>query len=278
MSSLVNSNSWQNKLKSCKGDYPTLKQQKTIEENFQRDDIFGHKYNVNDLFKQFYKVWPEESQRVKPKRQPNSFMILRAVLGLVANDKNIKSKIGDGTEQSRLASFIWGGASENEKNKFEQLCSEFKTLHRQLYPQYVYKPTPRNTKVGSVVEIKTAESYQSLGISTSISAPMGHIGRSFQTEINDTYQHQEEMEMEINTSELDQHTFFDGYFPYVQYNNQHYSSISVNCPDPNDGQTSFSGNVDLLTPHFTTVRHPFGSYQDLQFPRAGRQNNNKFYK
>ncbi|RGB26118.1 hypothetical protein C1646_747008 [Rhizophagus diaphanus] len=274
MSSLVNSNSWQNKLISCKGDHPTPKQQKIIEENFHRDDIFEHKYNVNDLFRQFYKVNPEESQGVKPKRQPNSFMIFRAVLGLVAKEKNIKSTIGDGTSQSILASYIWGGASENEKNRFDQLCSEFKTLHRQLFPQYVYKPTPRNTKVGSVVEIKTAESYQSLGISTSISAPMGHIG---QTEINETYQ-QEEIEMEINTSELDQHTFFDGYFPYVQYN-QHYSSISVNCPDPNDGQTSFSGgNGDLLTPHFTTVRHPFGSYQDPQFPRAGRKNNDKFYK
>lgn len=273
--STPDSNNWQNKLISSKGEFPTLKQQKIIEENFQRNDIFNHEYNVNDLYKQFYKVLPEESHKARPKRQPNSFMILRGVLGLVANDKNIKSKIGDGTERSKLASFIWGGANENEKNRFEQLCSEFKKLHQQLYPHYVYKPTPRNTKVGSVVEIKTAEyykslgistnisaveeSYQSLSISTNISAPMVHRENSFQTEINDSYHHQEEIEMEIKTNDLDQHRFFDGYFPYVPY--QPYSSISVNCPDLNDSQTSFSANVDPFTSHFTTVRHSFGSYQ-----------------
>jgi hypothetical protein len=152
------SNSWQNKLISNRGEFPTLKQQKIIEENFNREDIFSHQYNVNDLFKMFYKVSPENSQNVIPKRQPNPFMILRAVLGLVANDKNIKSKIGDGTEQSKLASYIWGGADENEKAKFEELCSEFKNLHQQLFPNYVYKPTPRNTKVGSVVDIEMATS------------------------------------------------------------------------------------------------------------------------
>jgi hypothetical protein len=278
MSTPLKSNSWQDRLVSSKGELPTLKQQKLIEENFYREDIFSHKYNVNDLFEQFYKVSPENSQNKKPKRQPNSFMILRAVLGLVARDKCIKSKIGDGTEQSKLASFIWGGANENEKTKFEELCSEFKKLHQQLYPNYVYKPTPRNTKVGSVVDIKTAESFQSLGISTGVSAPMDPVEQQ-------TFQHMEtnasthhtyyrslmplmgiEEEIEIVTNELDQNTFFEGYFPYVNNNNnnqQTYSSISVNCPpvDPNDSLKSpFNFVDDPFTPHFATNRYAFENY------------------
>ncbi|GES78752.1 specific transcriptional repressor [Rhizophagus clarus] len=247
MSTQLDSNSWQNRLVSSKGEFPTLKQQKIIEENFQRKDIFEHEYSVDDLFKQFYKVSTEESHKVNPKRQPNAFMILRAVLGLVASDKKIKSKIGDGTEQSRLASFIWGGASENERNKFDEMCSEFKRLHRRLYPNYIYKPNPRNTKVGSVVDIKTAESYQIAAPSTDVSVPMVPVDHSFQTYIPE--------EMDIKTSDLDQQTFFEGYFPYNLQNAQYnYPSISVNCPDLNDSlASSFSVNADPIS-------YPFGGW------------------
>src|SRR3954454_14858363 len=105
-----------------------------IIELIQRKDIFEHNYDVNDLFKQFYKVSPEISDKVKAKRPPNSFMIFRAILGLVGNDKSFKFR--DGPEQSQLASFFWKGAKEDEKSKFRELRSEFKKLHQRLFPNF----------------------------------------------------------------------------------------------------------------------------------------------
>src|SRR6266498_4965051 len=117
---MSNPDPWQGKLVSSKGIYPTEKQRRTIRK-FTRNNIFKNEYNVNQLFEQFYKIPPKDSCKAKPKRQPNPFMILRAVLGLVANDKGIKEEIGDGIEQSKLAGFIWGGASKDDKDKFETL-------------------------------------------------------------------------------------------------------------------------------------------------------------
>jgi hypothetical protein len=64
-------------------------------------------------------------------------MLLRAVLGLVIKDK--RTKINDGKEQSKLASFYWKGANEHEKDKFRKLCSEFKKLHQQLFPDFKFR-------------------------------------------------------------------------------------------------------------------------------------------
>lgn len=140
-----------------------VKQPKIIE-HIQRKDIFEHNYNVNDLFKQFYKDSPAELDKVKPKRPPNSFMIFRAILGLVANYKSIKIK--DGPEQSKLAAFFWKGANENEKSKFRELCSEFKKLHLQLFPNFKIQ-NKRAKRRFLVKSIKTAESYQKGGLPVS---------------------------------------------------------------------------------------------------------------
>ena len=61
-------------------------------------------------------------------------MIIRAILGLGLIDKRIKIK--DGKEQSILALFYWKGANEEEKSKFRELCSEFKMLHLQIFPNF----------------------------------------------------------------------------------------------------------------------------------------------
>jgi hypothetical protein len=123
----------------------------------QRKDIFEHNYSVNDLFKRFYKVSPEKLDKVKPKRPPNSFMLFRAILGIVSND--IGFKLRDGPELSKFASSFWKDANENEKRKFKELYFEFKKLHQQLFPNYKI----RNKKVKRffiVKSIKTAESYR----------------------------------------------------------------------------------------------------------------------
>src|SRR6266536_64836 len=115
----------------------------------------------------------------------------RVDFGLVVNDK-IKV-IGDGTEQSKFAGLIWGGASQDERNKFKTFCSECKESHKQFYLGYVYRPiprNPRNTKVGAVIDIKPADYYQFLSI---FQLFLCHRSTDIQTE-----------EIDIQTNELDE--------------------------------------------------------------------------
>jgi hypothetical protein len=69
-------------------------------------------------------------------------VIFKAVLGIVAHNKNVK--LGDGKLQSKLAGFIWAGASQEEKKKFIELAAEFKNFHKERFPEYEYKPRPRS--------------------------------------------------------------------------------------------------------------------------------------
>jgi hypothetical protein len=148
---------WVNKLGS-KDKYPDKEQASTIH-NLRRDDIFYHKYTVENIFYHIYKG-PSE----KAKRQPNPFMIFRAVLGLVAHNKNVK--LGDGTLQSKLAGFIWAGASQQEKKRFENLASEFKTFHKTKFPKYEYKPKARSTAIAFInVNTKTPNDYKGFDVS-----------------------------------------------------------------------------------------------------------------
>ncbi|CAI2161344.1 9054_t:CDS:1 [Funneliformis geosporum] len=139
MTTIANTD-WQGKLKSSKGEFPNDVQVKIINK-FKREEIFNHEYTTTDLFRKFYKI--SDTTHLVPKRQVNSFMILRTVIGLVAAERGIKSALGDGTQQSKIAGFIWGGANPCEKKKFEGLSTQFKHLHKLYFPDYEYKPAPK---------------------------------------------------------------------------------------------------------------------------------------
>jgi hypothetical protein len=129
---------WDNKLGS-KDKYPNSEHIKIINK-LKRDSIFEHEYTAKDLFSHIYKN-PTE----KAKRQLNSFMLFRTVLAKVAAEQKIE--LGGGALLSKLAGFIWAGASLEEKKKFEDLATEFKNFHKTTFPDYEYKPRSRNNHV-----------------------------------------------------------------------------------------------------------------------------------
>ncbi|RIA91545.1 hypothetical protein C1645_821958 [Glomus cerebriforme] len=140
---------WKNKLKSSKGVLPKV-EQIIIINKFNRDEIFNHNYDENKIFEHFYC----NGNEIRAKRQPNPFMVFRMVLGLTATSKKIK--IGDGTLQSKIAGFMWGGATKSEKERFANLALKFKDLHKRKFPDYEYKPKSRT----SAVEAKTIEEFE----------------------------------------------------------------------------------------------------------------------
>jgi hypothetical protein len=103
----------------------------------ERKEIFDHKYNVNDIFYMLYRVSPENSHKVIPKRQPNPFMLFRTVFALVSKNKNVIIKEN---ETKMLAAVIWERADKSEKIIFRNLSLEFKQLHKTLFPDYEYRP------------------------------------------------------------------------------------------------------------------------------------------
>ncbi|RIA88819.1 hypothetical protein C1645_806591 [Glomus cerebriforme] len=237
MSSLEAS-AWQNKLISSSGRFPDEKQKKIIFK-FNREEIFNHEYSEKDLMEQFYNTSIENCHNKKPKRPPNPFMILRSILRKIAKDNNIE--IGDGIEQSKLAGYMWGGISVEEKKKFAELSLRFNELHKQIFPKYEYKPNPRVTKFGAVVDVKTAVDYQHSSPTASIYPP-------------------EEMEFENNYSEQIYADYPESCpFTTLTYPTQpnKYSSIAVNCIplDINDSQpTPKYSNPNPYNPSSTYKR------------------------
>ncbi|RIA88820.1 hypothetical protein C1645_773919 [Glomus cerebriforme] len=146
---------WFNKLKSSKGIIPGPEHIKIIN-NFIREEIFNHSYDESIIFNHLYLNKVNENE-MKAKRQPNPFMIFRVVLGLIATTNSIK--LGDGTLQSKIAGFMWGGAEKSEKERFENLATKFKLLHKQMFPDYEYKPKQKPQTVGTVFETKTVEDF-----------------------------------------------------------------------------------------------------------------------
>lgn len=145
--SIIANPDWQGKLKSSKNERPNEEQIKIIN-RFNREEIFNHKYDIQSLFSKFYKLDTTPVEQITAKRQVNSFMILRTVLGLVAAKGGIKRELGDGTQQSKIAGFIWGGADPSEKKRFEELSTQFKEFHKIFFPHYEYKPTPKAQAAG----------------------------------------------------------------------------------------------------------------------------------
>ncbi|CAG8678590.1 1299_t:CDS:1, partial [Scutellospora calospora] len=145
---------WYNKLCSKDKQYPSSEEYQIIIQ-FDRDTLFySSKYDSEFLFRKFY----DDSKKVsKPPRPPNAFFIFRTVLGLVAKDMCIS--VGDGITFSRLAGFMWGGADDDDKNKFHSLSDEIKKLHDDKYPNYKYKPE-RSNSVRYNFSNKTAKDYE----------------------------------------------------------------------------------------------------------------------
>jgi hypothetical protein len=260
---------WAGKLISSNNELPDEKQIE-IFNRFKREDIFEHKYNSNDLFKVFY------SKHKRPKRQPNAFMIMRAILGLVAEKQKIKGKLGDGKQQSKLAGLIWKGANENEQRKFRILAAQFKELHLEHFPSYSFKPRPRSSEIGAVVDIKTAEYYQnpsSISAALSIvtndysnSQPDPSIGLDIDSTTTNSYSSQQ-FDSPVNaykqsgtspTDALDENTIINGY-PEQQLDPQQQLDPPVNTYDEFDGNTFIYGYND--TPSIA-VNCPSFSFQD----------------
>ena len=68
-------------------------------------------------------------------REMNSFIIFRRHLAQVAKDVNSSD---DGKNLSRFASYIWNGASANEKQGYVDIADELKRRHYERYPDYTY--------------------------------------------------------------------------------------------------------------------------------------------
>lgn len=75
-------------------------------------------------------------------REMNSFIVFRRQLAHVA--KLLKTS-DDGRVISTAASFIWNGASKDEKKSYSRIAAELKRRHREKYPNYTYERRKRKT-------------------------------------------------------------------------------------------------------------------------------------
>jgi hypothetical protein len=75
-------------------------------------------------------------------REMNSFIVFRRQLAHVA--KLLKTS-DDGRVISTAASFIWNGASKDEKMSYTRVAEELKRRHREKHPNYTYERRKRKT-------------------------------------------------------------------------------------------------------------------------------------
>ncbi|RGB26122.1 hypothetical protein C1646_722015 [Rhizophagus diaphanus] len=75
-------------------------------------------------------------------REMNSFIVFRRQLAHVAK---LHKTSDDGRVISTAASFIWNGASKNEKKSYSLIAQELKRRHREKYPNYTYERRKRKT-------------------------------------------------------------------------------------------------------------------------------------
>ncbi|CAI2161346.1 9056_t:CDS:1 [Funneliformis geosporum] len=81
-------------------------------------------------------------------REMNSFIVFRRQLAHVAKLANLSD---DGKNLSRFASYIWHGASLDEKEGYARIARVLKQKHKETYPDYTYERRKRKTFDGDFI-------------------------------------------------------------------------------------------------------------------------------
>jgi len=85
---------------------------------------------------------PKKDSSEAAPREMNSFIIFRRQLAYVFKQRKLSD---DGKVLSRAASYIWNGASLDERQSYVHIAEELKRRHLARYPDYTYERRKRKT-------------------------------------------------------------------------------------------------------------------------------------
>ncbi|CAG8436309.1 11149_t:CDS:1 [Funneliformis mosseae] len=125
-------------LKDKEGNEPSTVDRNCIEK-LPRKDLFPCSRNINEL---------EMPEKTTAPREMNSFIVFRRQLAYVAKSVNLSD---DGKNLSRFASYIWHGATVDEKKGYAIIAKELKERHKVRYPGYTYERRKRRTSDGDFI-------------------------------------------------------------------------------------------------------------------------------